>query len=128
MQIKKHVPARFILTGFAQEQGFRRFNFECIGADNTRADFSVRADLDLIRSYGIHVQDLPLLCLELLERSAGAEIAHRLTFTEEDMRLHQADRLAAQRATDQKKRHPRKAAPSNIGNAWRTSLSLGTHT
>lgn len=128
MQIKKPVPARFILTGFAQEQGFRRFNFECIAADNARSEVSVRADLALIRLYGIHVQDLPLLCLELLERRGESEFAHRLTFTEEDMRVHQADRLAAQRAADQKKRHPRKAAPLNTGNAWRTSLSLGTHT
>jgi hypothetical protein len=111
------------LTGFAQEHGFRRFDFEGIEADHTRSEFTVRADLALIRNYGIHVQDLPLLCRELLERADSD--AHRLTFTEEDMRQYQANRLTEQRAADQKKRHPRRPVPASTGNSWRTSLTLG---
>lgn len=123
MQIKKPIPCRYILTGFKPEQGFRRFDFECVAADNSRTPFTVRADLALIRTYGIHVQELPLLCRELLERTDSD--AHRLTFTEEDMRVCQASRLTEQRAADQKRRHARRPVPASTGNSWRTSLTLG---
>ena len=104
MQIEKRekqVPCRFILSGFSQDQGSRRFAFEKIDANHVRTEFTVHADLTLTRIYGIRMQELPLLCRGLLERRPDSEAGHRLTFTEEDMRLHRDDRAAA---AGQKKR------------------------
>lgn len=117
---KKTSSSRFILEGFSQDQGFRQFAFEAADGGRVRTQFTVRADLTLARAYGIQIQDLPLLCLELLERRSVAEDARRLTFTEDDMRLHQAGRLAAQLAAAQKRLASSRRTPSEkTGNTWR---------
>ena len=118
---------RFILKGFSQEQGFRRFAFECIDEDQVRSPFTIQADLALIRLYGIHLQDLPLLCREVLERSEPAEGARGLVFTEADMRQHRANRLALAEAAEQKKKFRRRVPPENAGAGWRTTAPLITH-
>lgn len=55
---------QYILSGFTQDMGFRVFRFEGVAVDRprTRTVFTVRADLALIRRYGIQIQELPLLC------------------------------------------------------------------
>ena len=75
---------QYTLNGCTQELGFRAFSFESLSEDRARTKYQVRADLSLIRTYGIRVQELPLLCLEFLERNAGA--GQVLTFTEAEMR------------------------------------------
>src|SRR6266571_2978296 len=92
---------QFILTGFTQDTGCRVFAFERTGEDRIRVRFTVRADLDLIRRYGIRLQELPLLCRGLLERRDESELKSTLTFTEEQMRLHCA---AAQEAAAQRRK------------------------
>src|SRR5579871_857548 len=94
---------QFILVGFNQEMDFRAFAFQGIGADKTRTDFTVRADLALSRKYGIRVQELPLLCRRLLERDDQTEEKRTLTLTEEDMRLHHDTETARSAATPKKK-------------------------
>jgi hypothetical protein len=59
---------QFILIGFTQDLGFRVFAFEGMGKDQIRTGFLVKADLALTRRYGIPLQELPLMCRELLER------------------------------------------------------------
>ena len=99
----------FLLNGFSSALGFRVFEFEGVAADKSRTDFSVRADLALIKDFGIRVQELPLLCRRLLEHrgeSAEEHLAaeeHLLAFTSEHMRLH-AQLCAAERASFQKRR------------------------
>lgn len=118
---------RFVLNGFSPDKGFRLFKFqrlETLEGVQTRRDFTVRTDLSLIRGYGIHVQELPLLCRELLERRADSEAAQHLTYTEEDMRLHQADRIAAQQTP--RKMSARKPPIENAGRTWRTPGLLRT--
>ena len=61
----------FVLTGFSHDLGFRVFEFNC--KDGTRARFTVRADLTLVRKYGVHIQELPLLCRRLLDASEAPE-------------------------------------------------------
>jgi hypothetical protein len=100
---------QFILTGFTQDTGFRVFAFERIGTDRTRTEFTVRTDLDLIRKYGIRVQELPLLCRGLLERHDEAEPERTWIFTEEEMRTY-ANNCAAERDEAQKRKSMRKAA------------------
>jgi hypothetical protein len=109
----------YILTGFTQEMGFRVFAFAHIGEDRVRTEFTIRADLDLIRKYDIRVQELPLLCRALLERRDAAGESRTFTFTEEDMRLHARDSTAARLAAAAKRRPPRRPPSENLGAAWR---------
>ena len=114
----------FTLKQFRQELGFRVFAFERVAEDRTRADFAVSADLSLIRKYGILVQDLPLLCRNLLERRDldatldNTALSPALTLTEDEMRIHADGRAAARSAAARKP--PRRPPPgANPGSAWR---------
>src|ERR1700742_791539 len=78
----------YLLNGFTSDLGFRVFRFEGIEADKRRTEFSVRADLALIKGFGIRIQELPLLCRRLLETRDEAVAGRPLTFTREHMRLH----------------------------------------
>ena len=101
----------FVFTGFTHDQGFRVFAFDRIGADRVRTKCSVRADLSLIRVYGIHIQELPLLCRDLLDRCAEGEEIQPLTFTEDEMRNRSRIRDAA-RAAAASRRKPTGGNPS----------------
>ena len=103
---------RFILTGFIQDMGFRVFAFEGIAVDRIRTSFTVRADLALIRRYGIPMQDLPLVCRGLLERREDASETHALTFTEDEMCAYAKDCATARES--KKKRLSRKPADGEI--------------
>jgi hypothetical protein len=110
----------FVLTGFTQDHESRRFAFDKIGADHVRKHFTVLADLNLIRHYGIHVQELPLLCRALLERAAESDEVRQFRFTEDDMRVHRADLLAAAG----QKRKPSRPPPANAGRTWRSDFAI----
>ena len=109
---------QFILTGFTQDMGFRVFAFEGVRADRTRAQYTVRADLGLIRKYGITVQELPLLCRGLLDTCGENEQKRALVFSEDDMQLQLKDRQLAREAARMKK-PPRRPPGTNVGAAWR---------
>ena len=94
---------QFVLKGFIPEQGFRVFAFDGIAEDRTRTEFKVRTDLSLIRTYGIRVQELPLLCRGVLERRDEGEETHTMTFTEEQMRSHASSRAAEREAAEKRK-------------------------
>lgn len=119
----------FILTGFRQDMGFRVFAFERRETTRSRMEFTVKADLGLIRRYDIRVQELPLLCRSLLERQEAVE-AYRattvsdaetraLTFTEDEMRSCANDRAAAKTEAARKRKPPRKPTGESPGAAWR---------
>lgn len=109
---------QFVLTGFIQDGGFRVFAFERMGEDRKWTKYAVRADLVLIRRYGIRVQELPLLCRGLLERRDGEE-TRAFTFTEDEMCLHAKDSEAARLAAALRKKTPRRPPSENVGAAWR---------
>jgi len=109
---------QFILTGFTQDLGFRVFAFEGVKADGARARYTVRADLGLVRKYGIRVQELPLLCRALLDKSGENEEKRALIFNEDDMRIRAND-CALARETAAARRPPRRPAGTNLGAAWR---------
>lgn len=102
---------RFVLTGFTQENGYRVFAFEGIDSAQKRSPFIVRADLALVRSYGIHVQELPLLCRRMLDECDEADETRTFIFAEEKMRDY-ATTCAASRDAANRKRYwpPRKTA------------------
>jgi len=120
---------QFILTGFTQDREFRVFAFEGIASDRVRTPFTVRADLALSRTYGIRIQELPLMCRAILERREESPVEsdpqNALTFTEDAMRLHASNCVAARALAAQKKKAPRRpvtennGAPAN-GAAWRS--------
>jgi len=99
--------------------GFRVFAFERVAADRTRTQCAVKADLTLIRTYGIRVQELPLLCRGLLERQDESAPLGTLTFTEEEMRLHAVNSAAMRDAAALRKKPPRRTPSENTGSAWR---------
>ena len=97
---------QYILNGFTNDMGFRVFAFDGIGANRTRTGYTVRADLALVRKYGIRLQELPLLCRGVLERLVVPQEQHTFTYTEADMVIH-ADACAAEIA-GRKKKPPRR--------------------
>ncbi len=101
----------FILNGFSELMGFRVFAFEGIAEDRTRTPFTVRTDLALSRRYGIRLQELPLLCREVLERRNEGEQRRAFTYTEEDMRLYASACAAARDKGSQHKKNFRRQAP-----------------
>jgi len=112
---------QYILTGFTHDVGFRVFAFEGVGEARERTSFSVRADLALVKKYGIRMQELPLLCRAILEQRDGTDATRAFTYTEAAMCLR-ADASAAEAAQKQKRKPPRRPPSENIGRAWR-----GTH-
>jgi hypothetical protein len=110
---------QFSLMGFKQNMEFRVFAFECVAADKTVTEYRVRANLALIRQYGIQVQELPLLCRGLLERDAQTNQSRTMTFTEEEMRSHARTRAAVRELAVQKKKSTHKPPSNQVGNTWR---------
>lgn len=110
---------QFILTGFTQDLGCRVFAFERVAVDRVRTVFTVRADLAMIRRYGIQIQELPLLCRGLLERSDEGCGTQALTFTEDEMRTCAVERAAAKDEAAKRRKTPRRTPVEGLGAAWR---------
>jgi hypothetical protein len=110
---------QFVLTGFTHDKGFRVFTFDRIGEDRVRTQCTVRADLSLIKDYGIHIQELPLLCRGLLDRSDEAVAPGALIFAAEQMQACATERAAARDSAASRKRTPHKPSGENLGAAWR---------
>lgn len=79
---------QFVLQGFSEAMGFRIFAFEGIAADRSRTSFTVRTDLALARRYGIRLQELPLLCREILDEQVADGEEREYTYPEERMSLY----------------------------------------
>ena len=111
----------FLLTGFTQAAGIRIYAFEG-RVDATRIDYTVEVDLALIPRYGIQIQDLPLLCRELLQQPTQPDEISAVIFTEQRMRNH-ADKLAlAREEAEHKKKQPRHLASGDAGTGWRPTF------
>jgi hypothetical protein len=110
---------QFVLTAFTHDMGSRVFAFERIGEDRVRTKCTVRADLALVRRYGIQIQELPLLCRSLLDRRDEGHGMPSLTFTEEEMRACANERTAARELAASKRRSPPRPSGENLGAAWR---------
>jgi len=113
--------AQFFLTGFAQAAGIRTYAFQR-RIDARRIDCTVEVDLALIPGYGIRIQELPLLCRELLQQQTQPDEISAVVFTEQRMRSH-AEKLAAarQEAEDKKKQRKHLGSP-DAETGWRPCL------
>jgi len=128
MQAKGPSQSRFVLRGFSQARETRRFAFEDMDEQSLpRSTYFVQADMGLIRTHGIRIQELPLLCRKLLERltaqSDWNETVRELVLTEVDMCQISADRTTQQNEAD-KRKSPRRRPGENTGSAWRTTAPL----
>ena len=112
--------AQFFLTGFTQAAGIRIYAFQG-RVDASRMDCTVEVDLALIRGYGIRIQDLPLLCRELLQQQAQPDEKCAVVFTEQRMRSH-AEKLAEARHEAERKKQPRHFASADAETGWRPHL------
>ncbi len=119
---------QFVLKGFTPETGFRVFAFEGIAEDRTRTEFTVRTDLALIRTYGIRVQELPLLCRGLLERRDEADLTHTFTFSEDEMRSYASSRAAEREAAEQRRSRRAPVPRPNNGAAPQPSVGPVSNT
>ena len=119
---KEEVAKRqFLLTGFTQAAGIRIYAFEG-RIDAKRIDYTVEVDLALIPGFGIRIQDLPLLCRELLQQRTQPDEISTVVFTEQRMRSH-ADKLALARdEAEHRKKRPRHLASADADTGWRAAL------
>jgi len=115
---------QFVLAGSRNIGGLRVFAFEGIETDRTRTMFFVRADLALSQSFGIRVQELPLLCLRLLETHTFRENEHVLTYGKGEMRLHK-DIRASELTALKRKRPPRRPAANGNQNQAGSAHAAG---
>ncbi len=115
---------QFVLMGFDQDAGVRLYAFQGV-IDGRRTGFTVGVDLALLPSYGIRIQELPLLCRGVLERRierVEGEDKRTLTLTEAEMRVHADGRAAARETADRKWKPARKRPDGDTGGAWRLPL------
>ena len=111
---------QFLLTGFTQAAGIRIYAFEG-RIDARRIDYTVEVDLALIPGYGIRIQDLPLLCRELLQQRAQPDEISSVVFTEQQMRSY-AEKLAVARdEAEHRKEQARPFASADVETGWRPS-------
>src|SRR5215467_10312392 len=105
----------FTLTGFTNEGSLRRFTFELAGNGPPRTTMVVVADMALVRKYEIPLQELPLLCLRLLESRTG-DADSTAVFSEKEM-IEYANRRKAAKDLAERKRHMFRAANPAGGDA-----------
>jgi hypothetical protein len=124
----KDKKVQFIVTGFRQNLQFRMFTFERVAGDYSRSAYTVSADTALVRKHGISVQELPLLCLQLLERSEQGDSnpdsqddRREVTFTEEDMLSYAKELASAREAAKQR----RKMSFKNLSGSTKPDSALG---
>lgn len=111
---------QFVLVGFVHHEGFRVFSFERREEDHGRTIFTVQTDLNLIKRYGIPLQELPSACRTILERRQHGENRRSLIFGEDEIRIYAEQAAAARIASSQRKKTPKKPPSENVGNAWRS--------
>ena len=119
VSFEKVIAAQFNLLGFKEETGFRVFAFECVAADRTKTQYTVRADLALLRHYGIRIQEMPLLCRELLPRGGEGDQNCAVIFTENEMRLYVNGCADARNAAIHKRKSVRRPLSNQPGVGWR---------
>jgi len=97
----------FTLTGFSDKNGVRRFAFDCHAADRSRTTVFVGADIGMARKHEIRLQELPLICVRLLESLRDDALTSPVTLTEDNMiEIQTAARSEAERRSHKAPRRP----------------------
>ena len=115
---------QFVYMGFRHEtSGVRLYTFEAVVAEGIRKDFLVTADINLLTKHHVRIQEVPMMCLRLLEGAAASEPQpDSLVLTETDMIAHiQAKAAERERAASKRTKRPFKPAnPVAFGMAWKS--------
>ena len=98
----------FALAGVTNEGSLRRFTFELAGSGPPRTTVVVVTDMALVRKYEIPLQELPLLCVRLLQ-SWTADADGTAVFPEKEM-IEYANRRREAKDLAERKRHLYRAA------------------
>ena len=117
------VKLQYLLTGFTQTAGIRIYAFES-RVETRLIDYTVEVDLALIPGFGIRIQELPLLCRELLQQRPQPDESGAFIFTEQQMRSH-AEKLSAERADAELKRKQRRLGIAGPETKPPASFGLG---
>jgi hypothetical protein len=107
----------FLLAGFKEGGGSRHYSFDCVASDRSRTTVIVGADMALARKHEIRLQELPLLCVRLLESLGDDGLRASITLTEDHMVAIQAE--AKSSVTTRKPHKQSRPASPNVGEAWR---------
>jgi hypothetical protein len=102
----------FALRGVVHEGNVRRFTFESTHERAPRLKIVVDVDLSLARKHKIPLQELPLLCLGMLE-ALTPTAAGTVPFAEKDMIAFSARRAEEKSAADRKRLARRFSAPAS---------------
>jgi hypothetical protein len=108
----------FTLGGFKEKGGVRQFLFKGAASDRSAMTVVVCADVTLARKHEIRLQELPLLCVRLLESIEDTNLAPAITLTEDHMIAIQA---AARDKAEKKPHHPPRRPSPAAGQAWRNT-------
>ncbi len=108
----------FTLSGFTEGNGLRQFAFQCVGGGQSPSTVIVHADVGLARKHDIRLQELPLICVRLLESFGGDGLTGAVTLTEDHMIAVQ---MAARDAAGKKARKAPRRPPAAMGQAWRNT-------
>jgi len=111
----------YLLTSCRQMAGIRVYAFDGVASDRTRTSFTVSIDTALIRKYAITLQELPLLCRQLLEKRGVAPGIQAMTFTEAEMASLSGERAEALRLVQQRKINRKLPVPNPSVNRGFTS-------
>jgi hypothetical protein len=108
----------FTLSGFREGNGLRRFVFQCVAAGGAKSTVVVGADVSLARKHEIRLQELPLICVRLLEGLDDQALAQPITLTEDHMIAIQA---VAREAAEKRSQKPTRRPSALAGHAWRSA-------
>lgn len=109
----------FVLSGFHQQDGIRYYLFQRPDDGGAAIEFTVDADVTLLRKYGIVLQELPLLCRHLLEKQDVGSPVRAVTFSEDLMKEQADHRAAVKYAAQQKKKVYHRRSPNPLGQDFR---------
>lgn len=109
----------FVLSGFHEEAGIRYYLFQRPDDGGASIEFTVDADVALLRKYGIVLQELPLLCRHLLEKQDAGSPARAVTFSEDLMKEQADHRAAVKQAAQLKKKVYHRRTPNPLGQDFR---------
>jgi hypothetical protein len=108
----------FVLAGFEEGDGVRKYHFDCVATNRSKRAISVFADVTLARKHEIRVQELPLLCRRLLQSMEPGSLAATITLTEDHMiAVQQVARAAAEKKPHKPPRRP----SARAGQQWRNT-------
>ena len=116
---------KLLYMGFAHKTtGIRQYIFQGLISDGTRKGLFVTTDVALLTKHHIQIQEVPMMCLRLLESAAEAQPQLALfILTEADMLAHISAKAAVkeQAASKRMKRSLDHESPEDLSVAPRPS-------